>query len=33
MGQDLRELLRDSLQDSQFNELSENHELRFLDKL
>jgi len=33
MGQDLRELLQNNLQDSQPVELSENHQLRFLDKL
>jgi len=33
MGQDLRELLQNSLKDSQSNELSQDHELRFLDKL
>jgi|GEM_PF-3018931 len=33
MGQDLRELFQNNLQDSQLVELKENHELRFLDKL
>lgn len=33
MGQDLRELLQNSLKDTQPVKLSDNHELRFLDKL
>ena len=33
MGQDLRELLQNNLKDSQAQELQDNHELRFLDKL
>jgi len=33
MGQDLRQLLQDNLKENQLKGLSENHELRFLDKL
>lgn len=33
MGQDLRELLQKNLKDASKTDLSENHELRFLDKL
>lgn len=33
MGQDLRELLQKNLKDASTADLSENHELRFLDKL